>query len=440
MAGGKQKERISERDIALDILLDMERNGTLSSRALEDGLRKIQFEDKECRAFVSRLVEGTTEYRLQLDAVLDHYAKVPVKKQKPKVRCILRMSVYQLLYMDRVPDRAVLSEAGRMMRAHHFEGLSGVVNGILRSVQRGIEAGEVQALIEGSRELKFSTPAWLVDRLTEEYGEERSDRILASSFQERPLTIRCNMKKQSPEELAAFLKEKGVEAGPGALGAAALTIPSIDFVRRLPGYREGRFSVQDESSMLLVEALGIKEGIRLLDVCAAPGGKSCYAAELGALVTSRDISEEKTQRIMENAERLGLDITAEVRDATEENREDFEKYDMVLADVPCSGLGVMGRKNDIKYHASPESVTELAKLGQEILRCAAKYVRPGGKLMFSTCTILAEENQEAAEHFLAEHPEYRKAEEKQFLQGIDPCDGFYYCLMIRGDSLTETPD
>ena len=431
MAGGKQKNKISERDTALDILLDMERNGTLSSKALEDGLRKIQFEDKECRAFVSRLVEGTTEYRLLLDAVLDRYARVPVKKQKPKVRCILRMSVYQLLYMDRVPDRAVLSEAGRMMRAHHFEGLSGVVNGILRSVQRGIEAGEVQALIEGSRELRYSTPAWLVERLTKEYGEERADRILAASFQDRPLTIRCNQKKQTPEELRQFLMEKGVEAGPGDLSPMALTIPSVDFVRKLPGYREGRFSVQDESSMRLVEALGIQEGMGLLDVCAAPGGRSCYAAEQGAVVISRDISEEKTERILENAERLGLEMKVEVQDATEEREEDFDGYDIVLADVPCSGLGVMGRKNDIKYHASPESVTELAALGQEILGSAARYVRPGGKLMFSTCTILAEENQEAAEHFLMAHPEYRKVEERQCLQGIDPCDGFYYCLMRR---------
>ena len=432
MAEQRQK-KISERDIALDILLDMERSGRLSSQALEDGLRKIQFEKKESRAFVSRLVEGTTEYRLQLDAVLDHYAKVPVAKQKPKVRCILRMSAYQMLYMDSVPDRAAISEAVRMMRAQHFDGLSGVVNGILRSVQRGIEAGDVAALTGSCLSLRYSTPKWLVDRLAEEYGTEKAETILASSFTDRLLTIRCNQKKQSPSELRAFLEERDVSVHPGKISSMALQIENVDFVRKLPGYREGRFSVQDESSMRMVEALGIlpSEECRLLDVCAAPGGKSCYAAELGALVTSRDVSEEKADRIRENAERLGLMLQVEVQDATKPSEADREAYDIVLADVPCSGLGVMGRKNDIKYHVTPESVTELAALGQRILDTSAEYVRKGGRLMFSTCTILREENQEAAERFLMRHPEYQKVKEMQFLQGIDPCDGFYFCLMER---------
>ena len=428
---GKKKEKLSARDIALDILLDMERSGRLSSQALEDGLRKIQFEAKELRAFISRLVEGTTEYRLQLDAVLDTYAKVPVAKQKPKVRCILRMSVYQMLYMDSVPDRAAISEAVGMMRAHHLEGLSGVVNGILRSVQRGREVGEVETLIRSSMSVRYSTPAWLVERLKSEFGEEKAEMILAASFRERPLTVRNNRRKQSAAELTELLRNNGISAGPGALSDAALTIDTVDFVRKLPGYREGRFSVQDESSMMTVEALGITEGCRVLDVCAAPGGKSCYAAELGAVVTSRDVSEEKADRIRENAERLGISLTVEVQDATETVDADREAYDIVLADVPCSGLGVMGRKNDIKYHVTPASVSELAALGQQILDTVCGYVRPGGKLMFSTCTILREEDQEAAEHFLKNHPEFRKVEERLFLQGVDPCDGFYYCLMER---------
>lgn len=430
MAGTK-KDKLSARDIALDILLDMERSGRLSSQALEDGLRKIQFEAKELRAFISRLVEGTTEYRLQLDAVLDTYAKVPVAKQKPKVRCILRMSVYQMLYMDSVPDRAAISEAVGMMRAHHLEGLSGVVNGILRSVQRGREVGEVETLIRSSMSVRYSTPVWLVERLKSEFGVEKAEMILAASFRERPLTVRNNRRKQSVSELTELLRDKEISARPGELSDEALTIDRVDFVRKLPGYREGRFSVQDESSMMTVEALGITEGCKVLDVCGAPGGKSCYAAELGALVTSRDVSEEKAERIRENAERLGLSLTVEVQDATEAVEADGEAYDIVLADVPCSGLGVMGRKNDIKYHVTSESVSELAALGQKILGTVCRYVRPGGKLMFSTCTILREEDQEAAEHFLKEHPEFRKVEERLFLQGVDPCDGFYYCLMER---------
>lgn len=433
MADEKQK-KISEREIALDILLDMERSRRFSSQALEDGLRKIQFEKKESRAFVSRLVEGTTEYRLQLDTVLDHYAKIPVSKQKPVVRCILRMGLYQMLYMDGVPERAAVSESVRMMRARHLEGLSGVVNGILRSVQRGILSGETGSLIESSLSVKYSTPAWLVERLQKDHGPEMTEKILASSFQERDLTIRCNRNRTSPEALKAFLEEQGIDVRPGRISPMALSVGTLDFVRKLPGYREGKFSVQDESSMMTVESLGIREGCRLLDVCAAPGGKSCYAAELGALVTSRDISVEKTDRIRENAERLGLSLTIEEQDAAEPVAEDMGAYDIVLADVPCSGIGVMGRKNDIKYHVTEKSVSELAALGHRILEVSAGYVRPGGRLMFSTCTILREENQEAAEHFLEKHPEFSKVQERQFLQGIDPCDGFYFCLMERNNS------
>ncbi len=426
-----KKKETTPREKALEILLDMERNGRFSSQALEDGLRMIQFEEKETRAYVSRLVEGTTEYRLQLDRILEQYAKLPMKKQKPKVRCLLRMSVYQMLYMDSAPDHAVLSEAGQMMKRHHLEGLLRVVNGILRNVQRGIENGEVRNLLDSSPAIRYSVPEWIAGRLISVYGEETAEKILEASFRERPLTIRCNRTKQTPEELTEFLSKENVRTKQGELSKMALLLPEIDFVRRIPGYRDGRFSVQDESSMCTIEAIGILPGIRFLDVCAAPGGKSCYAAECGANVTSRDVSPEKVDRIMENAERLGLSINAEVQDATEPVEEDTEKYDVVLADVPCSGLGVMGRKNDIKYHVTPEGVKELTALGQKILGIAAAYVRPGGKLMFSTCTILPEENQEAAEHFLKEHPEFGKVEEKQFLQGVDPCDGFYYCLMQR---------
>ena len=427
----KKSKADTGRGTALEILLDMDRNGTFSSQALESGLRKIQFEEKEKRAFITRLVEGTTEYRLQLDAILDRYAKLPMKKQKPKVRCLLRMSVYQMLYMDSVPDRAVLSEAAVLLRANHMEGLLGVVNGILRSVQRGIESGEVRELREQSVSIRYSVPKWLAERIARDHGSEEAGRILEASFEERPLTLRCNQTKQQRPELLRILQDGGIEATEGSESPMAVKVKNVDFVRRLPGYREGRFSVQDESSMLTVEALELKTGERLLDVCSAPGGKACYAAELGAEVTARDLTEDKTERIRENAERLGLSIRIEERDALVVSPEDEEAYDAVIADVPCSGLGVMGRKNDIKYHVTPEGITELALQGRRILETASGYVKPGGRLLFSTCTIVREENSETAEAFLTKHPEFRVIKERQFLKGLDPCDGFYYCLMEK---------
>ncbi len=427
----KKETAGSAREVAMEILLDMDRNGRFSSQALEDGLRKIQFQEKEKRAMVTRLVEGTTEYRLQLDAVLDQYAKLPMKKQKPKVRTLLRMSVYQMLYMDSVPDHAVLSEAALYMKRHHLNGLTSVVNGILRNVQRGMGSGDVQHLMEENMSIMYSTPEWLVDRLVRDHGEEKAGRILQASFKDRFLTVRNNQTKQTVSELLDIFRSNGITAAPGEESPMAIRVETVDFVRRLPGYREGRFSVQDESSMQAIEALELTKGEKVLDVCSAPGGKACYAAECGAVVTSRDLTEDKTDRIRENAERLGLTLRIEERDAMMPCSEDAEAYDVVLADVPCSGLGVMGRKNDIKYHVTEEGIHALAEQGRRILEVAGGYVRPGGRLLFSTCTILREENQDAAEAFLADHPEFAKGKEREFLQGEDPCDGFYYCIMEK---------
>ena len=415
----------------MEILLDMDRTGRITSGALQDGLRKLQFTEKENRAFITRLVEGTTEYRLQLDAVIDQYAKKKTEKQKPPVRVILRMSVYQLLYMDGVPDRAVLSEAGRLMRAHHLENMIGVVNGILRSVQRGLEDGTVDAVRNTSLSLKYSTPEWICDRLIAAYGGERAERILAAGFTDRPLTIRVNRTKTTKAELTDTFLQAGISVEEGLISPDALRITGVDFVRKLPGFREGHFFVQDESSQYAMNTLGDVAGKRIISLCAAPGGKATMLAERGGIVTARDLTEEKTELIRENAERLGLSLAVEAQDASEAVPEDKEAYDIVIADVPCSGLGVMGRKNDIKYHISPEGVEELVQLSGRILDAAAKAVRPGGTLLFSTCTLLPEENGMQVLEFLEKHREFRKIEEKQLLQGMDPCDGFYYCQMVK---------
>ena len=423
--------QLDTRDLAVKILMDMEQSGRMSSGALEDGLRPVQFSAKEERSFVTRLVEGVTEYRLQLDGVLNCYAKKPVEKQKTMVRTVLRLSVYQLLYMDSVPDRAVLSEAGRLLRKHHMDGMTGVVNGILRSVQRGIEDGTVEHFIHGNMSLTWSVPEELAEKLCLVYGTETAEKILRAGFTNRPLTIRVNRTKTVRDELIKRLTEAGLSVEEGAISPSALKVSGVDFVRRIPGFRDGKFFVQDESSMAAVESLGDVTGLKVLELCAAPGGKSTYAAELGGIVTSRDVSEEKTEKIRENAERLGLDLTIEEWDATVSRKKDKEGYDVVIADVPCSGLGVMGRKNDIKYHYSEAGVKELAELGGKILITASAAVKPGGRLLFSTCTILPEENKEQVRHFTERHPDFEVINEKQFLQGVDPCDGFYYCLMRR---------
>ncbi len=422
---------LDTRDIALTILTDIDVNKTFSSDALEAGLRKIQFDDKRDRAFITRLVEGTTEYRLQIDEIIKHLTTTKLNKMKPAIRNILRMGIYQIRYMDSVPERAAVNESVRLAKAHKLAGLSGFVNAILRNVSRKKE--EIDELIESKLSIKYSIPGWIVNLLQNSYGEEMAEKILISLYEDRPTTIRVNRVVTDKEALKKKLIEAGITVAESEEAEDALLISGYDFIRRIPGYKTGDFSVEDISSMLSVVATGVKEGDKVLDVCAAPGGKTAYFAEKGARVRSRDISEDKLELIRENVERLKIDdrVICERKDALVRDTNSIGVYDIVLCDVPCSGLGVMGRKNDIKYRVSPQDLVALSKMGLKMLNVSSEYVKHGGILSYSTCTINPEENERNVERFLKDNKEYEKIEERLFLQGRDDTDGFYYCIMKR---------
>lgn len=422
---------LDTRDIALTILTDIDVNKTFSSDALEAGLRKIQFDDKRDRAFITRLVEGTTEYRLQIDEIIKHLTTTKLNKMKPAIRNILRMGIYQIRYMDSVPERAAVNESVRLAKAHKLAGLSGFVNAILRNVSRKKE--EIDELIESKLSIKYSIPGWIVNLLQNSYGEEMAEKILISLYEDRPTTVRVNRVVTDKETLKKKLIEAGITVAESEEAEDALLISGYDFIRRIPGYKTGDFSVEDISSMLSVVATGVKEGDKVLDVCAAPGGKTAYFAEKGARVRSRDISEDKLELIRENVERLKIDdrVICERKDALVRDTNSIGVYDIVLCDVPCSGLGVMGRKNDIKYRVSPQDLVALSKMGLKMLNVSSEYVKHGGILSYSTCTINPEENERNVERFLKDNKEYEKIEERLFLQGRDDTDGFYYCIMKR---------
>ncbi|MBQ1326433.1 MAG: 16S rRNA (cytosine(967)-C(5))-methyltransferase RsmB [Eubacterium sp.] len=422
---------LDTRDIALTILTDIDVNKTFSSDALEAGLRKIQFDDKRDRAFITRLVEGTVEYRLQIDEIIKHLTTTKLNKMKPAIRNILRMGIYQIRYMDSVPERAAVNEAVRLAKAHKLAGLSGFVNAILRNVSRKKE--EIDELIQSKISIKYSIPGWIVNLLQNSYGEETAEKILASLYEDRPTTIRVNRVVTDKETLKKKLLDAGISVEESEEAEDALLISGYDFIRRVPGYKTGDFSVEDISSMLSVVATGVKEGDKVLDVCAAPGGKTAYFAEKGAKVRSRDISEDKLELIRENVERLKIDdrVICERKDALLRDVNSIGVYDIVLCDVPCSGLGVMGRKNDIKYRVSPQDLVALSKMGLKMLNVSSEYVKHGGILSYSTCTINPEENERNVERFLKDNKEYEKIKERLFLQGRDDTDGFYYCIMRR---------
>jgi 16S rRNA (cytosine967-C5)-methyltransferase len=444
----------TSREIVLDILLDIDRNDRFAGDALGGALRANQFMNKKERAYISRLTEGVTEQKIRLDYILNQFSKTKIKKCKPVIRCILRMAAYEIFYMDAVPDEAACNEYVNLTGKRGFRTLKGYVNGVLRSVCRNKAAITYPSMedgVESYLSVKYSVPEELVGFLLKEYSTDQLEQILQAGEQERGTTIRVNTMQTTTEKFRNILIEKGIKVEKGYYNQTSLIISGYDYIRTVPGFHEGLFTVQDESSSLQVLAAGIRSGDVILDVCAAPGGKTMYAAEQTGErghVYARDISEEKVDKIDENLERLELrNVSTKVWDATVPDPDMIEKADVVLADLPCSGLGVMARKNDIKYHVTEDMVRELAAIQKTILDVCAVYVKPGGALIYSTCTIDRIENEENVTAFLKAHEEYeleslsdympeclKKRAEKGYitlLQGVDHCDGFFISRLRR---------
>lgn len=438
------------RDIALNILMDIETNNTFSNIAISKALRQNQFSDKTDRAFITRLAEGVTEYRLTLDYIVNQFSKTKIKKCKPMIRSILRLGVYQIMFMNGVPDSAACNEAVKLAKKHGFGSLSGFVNGVLRNIARNKE--DISYPSENDKtsylSVKYSMPEWLTNKILTDYPDN-GEQIIEGSFADRKTTLRVNRLKTTREDLKTLLTDSGINVSDGFYDDNAIIISGYDFIRKIPGYRQGLFTVQDESSMCAVRAAGIKPGDVIIDVCAAPGGKTTAAAEYldgRGTVYSMDISGDKLELIEENTERLGLDnIIISRHDATiplEEawykdesksgNLEQIDNHefaDVVISDLPCSGLGIIGRKNDIKYRLDEKQLEELISLQRSILDVVCQYVKPGGTLLYSTCTINPDENQGNVRWFLESHEEFELVNERLFLQGIDKCDGFYYAVI-----------
>ncbi|MDE5862803.1 MAG: 16S rRNA (cytosine(967)-C(5))-methyltransferase RsmB [Lachnospiraceae bacterium] len=455
-----KQEQINTRLLALEILVEAEKKNIFVKEALQRFLFQKQFLSKQNRAFITRLVEGVTEYRVRLDYVVNLYSKTPISRCKPLIRCLLRMGVYQMLYMDSVPDGAACDECVKLAKKKGFQNLSGFVNGVLRKVSVNKEClpfpSEEEDLLS-FLSVNYSMPFWIVEKMMEWYGRERTETILKACLETTDLTVRVNTDKISREELTAKLEEKGICVCQGNYVPEALHLDKIDYVKRIPGFKQGEFFVQDESSMLLYQIAGLEkmadsgEVLHILDLCAAPGGKTTqFAQQLGdrAVVEARDISEQKTELIEENRKRLGLsNIQVRVWDALEVDEEKKYWADVVIADLPCSGLGCISRKNDIKYHIEEHQLEELVNLQRRILTNGAEYVKPGGLLIYSTCTINPKENMENAKWFLKKFPfeaediretipdELRKSmvgeNMLQLLQGEVKCDGFFVAKFRR---------
>lgn len=443
-AGRAKNGGVNERELALEILLLVTRDGVHSHLALSDVLGKYQYLEKKSRAFISCLVQGTLERMLEMDYVIDRFSKTPVKKMKPLIRCILRSGVYQILYMDGVRDAAACDEAVRLAVKKGFSGLKGFVNGVLRAVCRAKDAGvlsypDEEASPEEYLSVCCSIPPWLVQRWVADYGYADAKQICLMSLQKKPTAVRVSTARISVEELKRELSEEGISVREsGADGA--LLIDGYDFLGKIPAFVRGDFYVQDISSVQAVQAAGIKPGWNIIDVCAAPGGKAVYAAQLAGergRVLARDLTAYKTALIEENRERCHADnLSVEVWDATVPDDGIAKSADLVIADLPCSGLGVLRGKPDIKYNMSPEQMRELAALQREILSVVQAYVKPGGRFLYSTCTISRMENEDNAAWFLQAFPGFSLVCEEQLFPD-ETRDGFYFAVFEeRGHGTT----
>lgn len=383
---------------------------------VRDVLNKYNYLPQHEKSFIKRLYEGVLERQIELDYVLDLYSKVKVNKMKKVIRAIMRMSVYQILYMDAIPDSAACNEAVKLAQKKGFATLKGFVNGVLRNIARNKENIEYTSL-----SVKYSMPEWIVNMWTEQLGEGQAEKVLAGLLNEHPVTVRFRDLPDITEvdmETAINAVRKAIESQGGRMEKHsylpyAYKLSGTDDITKLPYYDNGAFVIQDVSSMLAVTAIGIEEyiaercsanpgePIRVLDLCAAPGGKSMLAADIlekyGADydIVSRDISENKIALMQQNFDRCGLKhMSAGVYDALTVDESLMHKADIVIADVPCSGLGVIGKKRDIKYNVTLESISNIRELQRQILRTAVTYVKSGGRLLFSTCTINKEENEQ----------------------------------------------
>lgn len=427
------------REILLEMLLEILEHKKYSHLVMKQVLDKYSWLDKKDRAFIKRIGEGTIEHLIRIDYVINTFSKTKTDKMKPVIRTILRMSTYQILFMEAVPDSAACNEGVKLAAKKGFASLKGFVNGVLRSISRNkatISYPDRESSLEEYLSITYSMPLWIVNLWLADYGEETTERMLKGLLQERPVTIRIPEELPWEEKQAwiSKMEKEGIAVKESNQLAYAYYLSNINSVREVPGFTEGKFIVQDIGSMEVVEMAQIKEGDRVLDVCAAPGGKTLHAASKlrgTGMVEARDISDYKINLIRENIERTGYqNIQTKVWDATELDEVALESADVVIADLPCSGLGVIGRKGDIKYRVTKEDLTEIAALQRNILKIVSAYVKAGGLLIYSTCTINREENQENRDYILNNLP-FVLEEEKVLLPGIEPSDGFYMARFCK---------
>lgn len=441
----------SARYTVVHALIQVNQNSGYSNVVLNQALQQSELSTAD-RMFASALFYGTLERKITLDFIISHYSSKPLNKLSPQVLEILRVSIYQILYLDSVPDSAAVNEGVALTKLLGVTSASGFVNAILRSFLRDDKKFPE---CKGNRlrkwEIRYSCPEWLIKILLETYGEEDTVSFLESSLGRQSLYARVNTTKITAHALIEKLNQEGIAAVECPDLKNCISLSKTSAVEDIPSFKEGLFHIQDKSSQLCASLLDAKPGESVLDLCAAPGSKSFTIAELmfgNGTITSCDLTQEKLSKVSEGAKRLGLSIIKPTLNDARIFNKSFPLFDCVLCDVPCSGIGIIGRKPEIKYK-NPKELTGLPAIQKQILEQASLYLKPGGRMIYSTCTLLPQENTQITDSFLQKHndflPEPLPEELQKFLFGnydqsrynltlfpnMVKTDGFFLAIMKK---------
>lgn len=428
---------------AVRLLTKFEKDASYSAIALSEALKNIDFADSRDVSFAVSLVYGVLEHKITLDYNISLYLTSSVKKLKPVVLNCLRIGAYQLLYLDKVPQSAAVNESVRIVKKLGFSFASGLVNAVLRKIASSGLILPDDSKPEEYLSVRFSVDISIARMLIRDYGFEKAQDILDVFSGRRPIYIRHNTLRCTEEQLKASLESDGVSFKETEL-EGCISIADTGDISRLSAYKNGYFHVQDMASQICCKLLGANGGERIIDCCAAPGGKSFTVAQYmknsGSLI-SCDMYEHKISLINSGAKRLGITvIDAVCSDAVRLNTL-YSEADRVLCDVPCSGIGVMGRKPEIRYKNEAD-FSSLPEIQKNILYSCSEMVRKGGVLIYSTCTLNKKENEEICEGFLRDHPDFHISDDADyksltdrfitFLPDKNGSDGFFIAKFIRG--------
>lgn len=433
------------REIALKTLYKIDKEEAYSNIALDENIKenKNKLDDRDI-GFISEIVYGVTSWKLTIDEIIKKYSKLKLKKISPWILNILRMGIYQIVFLDKVPKSAAVNESVNLAKRYGHKGSSNFVNAILRKVEKkDYEAFfEIENPIERISKTT-SMPVWMIEELLKENDIEKVEEICKASNIKPKVAIRINRLKTNKQELENLLKERDIVFKEGKL-EDFLILEKTKNIEQLDLFKQGYFTVQDEGAGLIAKVVDPKPNELVLDACSSPGGKTTYMAELmenkGEII-AWDLHPHRVQLVEENAKRLNIHIIkTECQDAMVYKKEYTEKFDKILLDVPCLGIGVLKRKPDIKWKRKPEDIEEIMQIQQKILETCSKYLKAKGQMVYSTCSIFREENDKVIEKFLEKNQnfEYTKIKmskienmDKIQLYQNEETDGFFICKLQK---------